>query len=178
MKRKIALAVVAAVLAALAVAYYRLGGFEKPVVQKQTVAAFRVVGQKFAGKRNDRSREQLFRQTHELLKKGTLKGVFTVVYEGDPDAESDSLRCFVGIALDPADSVALPEGFTAVDFPPGESITATVSAYVLVAPNPATVNAQIRDFAKENGMALQPLVIEKYYHARQIVTEMPIAANR
>ena len=165
------------VLIGSGILYSILGGFSEAVLSRADLAEEFLLVLRKTAPAGDESLRQTADSAFELVKTGRLKGEFTIVWDGDPDAEKDSgkVQISAGILPEiPGDTLDLPDGFVVIRLPAGPCVRAQITAHPLVTPNPVTVNAQLRRFAEQNGLKTGTRIIERYPKEGRLCTEIPI----
>lgn len=165
---------VAGIIVALGVAgYAALGGFRQVEISHQSVSGYLLAGVTYQGKSNDRELRELFNQTRELNEIGKLPGTLTAVYYDTTGEDQGNVHAFVGVRV--ADSsVALPPTYQYRKLTTNEVVRAKIRSHPAVAPAPNKVKKQLMDYAWQNRLKPQPVVIEQYVNRSNIVVEIPV----
>ncbi len=171
--QKIALIGFSMFLVFLVLIYIFLGGAEKIEIIKTTSEEYLLIGKKYAGKRSKKDFKKLMDEIANLVKTNQLKGTFAVYHFINPDSEQDTLNSMVGVIVNTSPQISMQD-FVIEQIPTSEIIRATIKSHWLVAPNPAEVNRQIKDFAEKNHLSLSDKILEKYYEDKEIITEVAI----
>lgn len=175
-KKQIILAAMAG-LTVSGILYSILGGFSEPEISRADLPEeFLIVLQKSAPV-GDESLRQITDSAFHSVKTGRLKGEFTIVWDGNPDAENDSteVQISAGVLAEKAgDTLNLPAGFVVLRLPAGPCVRAEITAHPLVTPNPAKVNSLLRNFAEKAGLKTGSRIIERYPEEGRLRTEIPI----
>ncbi|EMR02242.1 hypothetical protein [Cesiribacter andamanensis] len=175
---KILLIVVSLVVAAAAVAYWQLGGWQEASVQ--TIApeggAYRMVGKPYTGTPGHPEMEKIFRDVRKRWEGGELPGMMAIAVFREPLTNKDTLEQFMGVLLPPNFTPSpLPEGYELLQIPARQSVQARLEAHSSVWPSPRTLREKIEGYAQQQGHQLrQDVTLEKYVSPRRLEVEVPI----
>lgn len=173
MSKKLIFIILAVVFAALGFAYVKLGGLNEPFFSVVDNPGYYITGKYYKGHYNDQAIEDIFYEVKQQLKEGSLNGILTIVYYQDPIASEGKVENFIGIANRQKAS-DIPKGFEQRKIVAGKVVRATIHAHNTVMPLPETVKEKLAAFAREKGLDLRDISIEKYFSDRKLVVEMPV----
>ena len=164
--------IVALILTSLLIMYNQLGGFNEPVITYEPMKQYNFVGKRYLGSLEGQAFETLFAEMKDIKLNNGFAGALTLLWNGEPDSEADSVEVFVGIELLAGDD--LPVQLDHLRLEMDGLIRATLSGHASVLPSPSSVVRKIRDFAAEHQYHLQDIVIDRYLSDSVVHTEIPV----
>jgi predicted transcriptional regulator YdeE len=173
MNKKIVLAAILLVFLGLIVVYFQRGGGVKPNFYKVQTAAFYIAGTSYEGKSTDKNLQTVIRQAHQYLENKQLKGILSIIYEGNPDTNKP-IKATVGIIVEDTAGLQLPKDYKLRLFPAMRAVRAETKAHVSVTPNADKINEELRDFARKNGLQIDTLYIERYYNEEHTAADIKV----
>lgn len=146
--------------------YYKMGGFEKPVITIVDAPAYVVVGKAYIG--DAQGVGKFANETDKLIEQKKINGVSCDVYYSHPD--SAKLNAFVGAILKDT-TQALPEGYTKKYIPARKIIRAYIRDW-RVAPR---IYPDINEFADSAKLQLSyKEYLEIYQQNKESYIEVPV----
>jgi hypothetical protein len=170
MTKKVLIGVLVVLLAGAVFTYYRLGGFNDPVIEVTMAGPYTVAGRYYEGSVRDKSFGALYDHTEEMIQQGRLPGKLCAIYYNDPEKENGQIKAFVG-ALLPDEAVDLPEGLQIRRVPPQKVVRGHIDAHYTVAPG---IYNKVHDYAKANELAVSDTTLEIYHTQNQLTVEIPV----
>jgi hypothetical protein len=156
--------------------YIFLGGFKEVTFSIQPVSKPKVLaGVPFEGNMRSSRLDSLFEVTRQIHQSGQLKGTLGAIYYDVPLKKQSrgEINALIGVWLDDA-SMSLPKGFQLRTIPAGKVVQARLQAHFLVSPSPDEVQEKMRQYARQQGLQPENLVIEEYLSDESIILETPI----
>jgi len=149
-----------AVLTALAFGFYGyLGGFSSPDISITTSTPQIIVGKAYSGPVEDARFDKLFREMAQAVETKTLVGTLANIYYNNPEEQNDSIKAFVGIAVN--GTTPVPAGFEQRLLPGGKQvIRVTSDAHYLLAPN--KLYPALFDYLKAKKLQTKKQYLEKF----------------
>lgn len=169
MKTSVISGIVALLLLAGGLLYVQSGDFTKVAPSQTFSSRLLLVGKPFKGKTKDKTMGETLNQVAKALKDKTLEGEMVICYYGNPDTDHE-IEVFAGINQNSVSSI--PEGFEVKKIPAYKAVSVKVNTGDLFAPTPANVNKAIIEFAKEKGLTLDTVYIEKFISDQEVVNEI------
>lgn len=175
--RKILLVVVPIVLVVATLIYWQLGGFKEAQAEIVEVeGGYTLVGKHYLGTLKHPALQNILDEVGERWERGELPGVLTVAVIKEPVTDKDTVEQFIGV-LQPA-SVKLPqlpEGYEIMQVEAQKAIRVSLDAHASVWPTPDKLRRKAEDYARENGLNIQPhMLLEKYYGSQRLEVELPL----
>lgn len=153
----ILLAVLAVVLS---LSYIWLGGFNEVIWEKEEQAAYLIIGKYYEGKYGDDFIRETFLEVKEKLTNGEWEGQLAVVYFNKPEENEGKVKNFIGAIV--TDSLYDTHEFEYRLIRSQSSLKAVLQASRFVMPNPAAIYEKAYEKAREFGIELDNVFIEKY----------------
>lgn len=156
--------------------YTFLGGFKNIAFSIQPVSKPKVLaGIPFEGNMRSSRLDSLFEVTRQIHQSGRLKGTLGAIYYDVPlkKRSRGEINALIGIWLDEA-STPLPKGFQLRTIPAGKVVQARLQAHFLVSPSPDEVQEKMRQYARQQRLQPENLVMEQYLSDESIILETPI----
>lgn len=154
-------------------AYFYLGGLNKVEYSVERVSDYNLVGVHFQGEGDSKEIEEAFFTAKEYVESGKLKGILTLVHYNDTTLADEELKMFIGIKLESGTS-DLPANYERLTIPASNTVRAQIEAHNVVMPSPTTIEARLRETAKEARLELQNFTIEQYVSENLLVIDMPV----
>lgn len=166
--------IVVAIIAGIAfIGYTYLGGFDEVKITQAPFPGYTMAGFPYKGKATDKAFQKLFETVRNDHAAGKVQGTLAAVYYHTPEEEKGQVDAFIGVIV--KDSLAsLPDKYTFKEVKGTAAVQAIITSHPAVAPAPHTLKERLRNYAWENKLPLQGLVIEKYLDLRHIEVEMPL----
>lgn len=159
MAKKIYISVIVGGLVILTI-YYFLGGFKDIVVSEKEKIHYRVAGNYFYGKYDDRQVEKYFISAKELISGGKITGELCVIAYKSDTLKEEHISQFIGVAID--DQTPLPEGFEERVFNASAAAIVTLDMHPVAMPNPEKVQSELVEYAKDQGWIEPSYFLEIY----------------
>ncbi len=144
-------------------------------MEVQEVTPIGLTAQPYTGLAGSAAFREVMNQVSELHKSGKLTGTFCAYYQQNPDMVKDSILILVGAwsaepPIAPDQNSWQTEGIRG-----GKTLTATVNVTDLFTPGPSEVNRRMEQYARENGLQLEPAILESYLPDGKIITQRLLA---
>ena len=152
--------------------YLYLGGLNKVEYSVESVSDYNLVGVHFQGEGDSKEIEEAFFTAKDYIESGRLKGILTLVHYNDTTLADEELKMFIGVKLE-AGTSNLPEGYERLTIPASNAVRAQIEAHNVVMPSPTTIEAKMRETAKEARLELQDFTIEQYISENLLIIDMP-----
>jgi hypothetical protein len=172
MKRGIIILVGIVAVIAL-IGYVYLGGFNEVKIAEMPFSGYTLAGFAYKGKATDRDFEKIFEKVSNDRTRGKIKGTLAAIYYQTHDEAKGQVNAFIGVIVKDS-SVDLPDKYTSTVVNGTKTVQAVITSHPAVAPAPDKLKQQLKNYAWENKLQLQGLVIEKYLDLRNIVVEIPL----
>ncbi len=144
-------------------AYYLLGGFEEVVVYELEGNSRIVVGKHFVGKQTDRTVNDYFTESRDLILDSAIIGTLTIVVYQNDSLKGREVDYFIGVSIE-GDMAEVPAGYGVLEFESSKRLAVFLSMSPFVRPSPRKVNKLFQDKAAELGLELAPYVFELHYY--------------
>ncbi|MBD8489863.1 hypothetical protein IFO69_13980 [Echinicola sp. CAU 1574] len=154
-------------------AFVYLGGFEEIPFRVEEVGDVRLYGLTYRGTPQDEGLKQTFEKV-EGLKQSNPSAVLHTIYMIEPAGKLDTMQVFVGLdRLENSDGGNWEEKVIFVK----SAVVADLKFNKLVMPRPAKVKDGIKGFAKEEGLALQGIYIDRLIAEDHVQVIAPIKSG-
>jgi effector-binding domain-containing protein len=161
------------ILLVLLIFYYYLGGFKDTQLSLVETDSYVVAGYEYIGLYKEEALQDLFFQVSDLVDSGKLAGTVTVVNYQFQDLKRDSVHQLIGVQLSELPS-AMPEGMSVDTIPASCAVRAIIQAHPLVMPHPEETQQRIIDFAQDQSLELNSMVLERYIGQEKIWVDIPV----
>lgn len=165
MKKKGILIGVPVIVVVLVFVFYQMGGFRQIELEVVENAKLELSGIHFVGIPQDKRLRESFEKTEQLLQQHPEAKLHTIYYR-EPAGKLDTMEVFVGIEQKWLSSN--PEGFEQLGLSSEKAVVATIRRHRFVMPNPETVKASIREFAKANKLPEPSLFIDQIISPEEV----------
>jgi len=169
-KAKLAITVAIGLLLALGV-YAMLGGFNRIDISVEDRSDINLVGLTYRGTPQDEGMVETFRRVESLAHKFPEANIHTI-YHTEPAGKLDTLQVFVGI--EQGDLADLPEDFEVNTIRCDRVLVAEINSHKWVMPTPAAVKESLEAFAREEGLILQDVFVDKIIDRNQVKVLAPL----
>lgn len=152
-------------VAALAFTFYQMGGFREIELEVWENPSIELSGLRFVGIPQDKRLRESFEQMELILKQNPDATLHTIYFR-EPAGKLDTMEVFVGI-----DQKWLEEnqlGFEDLNLSATQAVVAYINRHRFVMPNPETVKASLRDFAKANKLPEPTLFIDQIISPQEV----------
>jgi len=174
--KKSRIAIVVGILIALGFGvYWQLGGFNPVEISLQARNNVKLLGLTYRGTPQDEGMVGTFQRIETLLKDNTQASLHTIYYT-EPAGKLDTLQVFVGIEY--VEAMADKSDLELKEIQCSQVVLAEMHAHRLVMPSPDNVKEQIENFAKQNGLPLQGIFIDKLLDHERIVVMAPVGERK
>jgi hypothetical protein len=153
--------------------YALLGGFKKPEFSIATTSDEVFYSMDFKGMIKQYKYQDTLKKAHDLLEDSILTGIFCIVHLQDPDKNEGRVHLKAGVIPAP-DGQVIPRGYKKEVLPGRKVVRADITSLYSVVGSPEKVNSQLREFAVDNHLKLDTLVVEKYLNPKHLIVEIPI----
>lgn len=175
--RKILLIVIPVVLLVSTLIYWQLGGFKEAQAEVVPVAGgYTLVGKHYLGTLKHPALQEMLDEVGQRGESGELPGVLTVAVLKEPVTDRDTVEQFIGVLLPSAATLPqLPQGYEIMQVEAQSAIRVSLDAHSSVWPTPDKLRSKAEDYARENGLAIQPqILLEKYHGPGRLEVELPL----
>lgn len=159
MAKKIYIGVIVGGIVILAF-YYFIGGFKRIVVEEDTAINYRIAGNYFYGKYDDRQVEINFVAARDLIVNKKADGELCVVAYKSDTLQEEYIAQFIGVKI--SQDAALPEGFEERVFNADQNAKVTLDMHPIAMPNPEKVQNKLIEYVQSKGWQKPELFIEIY----------------
>lgn len=163
-------------LIALIAGYNYLGGFHKIKMEVVETDNYHLLGNFYEGRYDRDSVATLFFEAKKFVDNNETSGILSVVnFLGQKEIEKgDSVEIFVGVIM-PDEPSEIPDQLDYRKIEGGKILRASVEAHSLVIPTREKIEGEMKKFAQEKAILLQPIIIEKYISDEKLVVESIIS---
>lgn len=166
----IIISLAAALMLTLLFWYYRMGGFNEPVISETVEGPIYLAGTYFEGHVKDPAMSTLFDSTYAKVERKELSGTLASHFMNDPNASKGMIKAFVGVAF--ADTLqSLPKGYRWHVVPRKKSLKASLNAHFMLAP--VKIYPAMQELAASKKKKLSDESLELYPSDRQVVVLCP-----
>jgi len=152
--------------------YAYLGGFKSPTIAVTKSEPLILAGQSFTGTVKDEAFGEAFRKAAQLRDSKEIDGVLANVYYNNPESKKDTIRAFVGLAIQDS-TIKLPQGYELLRVPGGRKVVrAEIEAHYMV--GPGKLYTSLFDYAEENKLKLEDFYVEWFPTDRKGIVEVPV----
>lgn len=173
MNKKSIIALVVLMIGGAAAIYFYLGGLNKVDITLETVSDYNLVGQHYTGSYDSDTLQNAFFEARDLVTKGQLDGILTMLHYKDTTLKEDHIKVFVGIKLN-AGTSNLPSHYQRLTVPARRAVRATIEAHNSVMPNSETIEERLQQKGEELNLELQDFTIEQYLGERELMIDLPV----
>lgn len=159
MAKKIYISVIVGGIGILAF-YYFVGGFKGIVVEEDGAVSYRIAGNYFYGKYDDRQVEINFVKARDLILNKTVEGELCVIAYKSDTLREEYIAQFIGVKI--PNGIALPEGFEERLFTSDKCAKVTLDMHPIAMPNPEKVQDKLIEYAQSKGWTQPELFLEIY----------------
>lgn len=165
MKKKGILIGLPILVAALTFTFYRMGGFREIELEVLENPQIELSGLRFVDIPQDKQLRESFEQMEQVLQQHPEARLHTIYFR-EPAGKLDTMEVFVGIEKKWL-TAALP-GFENLNLSAPQAAVAKIHRHRFVMPNPETVKASLRDFAKANKLPEPTLFIDQIVNPEEV----------
>jgi hypothetical protein len=166
----IVISLAAALLLTLLLWYYRLGGFNDPVLSEAEEGPFYLAGVYYEGHVKDPSMSALFDSCYAKVERAELPGTLASHFMNDPNASKGMIKAFIGVAF--SDSLhPLPKGYQWHVFPKKSGLKASLEAHFMLAP--VKIYPALEELAAQKKKKLADESLELYPSDKQVLVLCP-----
>ena len=140
--------------------YYFVGGFKEIIIEEGGALNFRIAGNFFYGKYDNRQVEMNFVAARDLILNKKVEGELCVVAYKSDTLKEEYIAQFIGIKL--VEGAAIPEGFEERVFSADQNAVVTLDMHPIAMPNPEEVQKKLTEFAEGKGWATPGYFLEIY----------------
>ncbi len=160
----------------LLVMYYHLGGFKKIQVRKIDNAGPYVMdiwGKEFTGDMQDTIWKNMFVGIRNEIIEGQLKGPIMIIYYKKPDNSTHKGKIEAFIGAEAGDDIPPSGNLKERMINVNGVIRASLNMHPVLMPSPERVKKLISQFAKNNHLREDSIMIEKYFPDNTLQVEVP-----
>ncbi|QHT67083.1 hypothetical protein GXP67_10700 [Rhodocytophaga rosea] len=170
-------AIIVTIIAGMAlIGYTFLGGFQKIPFSHTTIEGYILAGIPYKGKATDQKFRELFEKVNIDHKAGKIKGTLAAIYYDTPGADKGKVDAVIG-TLVPDSLASLPASYKYMYLAGTQAVRAEITSHPAVAPAPDKLKQKLMEYAWENKLKPQNIVIEKYINERNLQIEIPVKTN-
>ncbi|AKP50130.1 hypothetical protein [Cyclobacterium amurskyense] len=170
-KRKIILLSIGVFLLLLSSFYVYLGGFIAIELRQTECSDLNLVGLNYIGIPQDKKIGEYFREVETARKDKPLQTIYYI----EPEGKRDTLHVFIGYEPDRIDeSLSTPWVTRSVECQ--SAIVAKLEMNRFVMPGPDKTKRAIQDFAKEKGLTLKGIYIDKIISSDHVEVWAPVGS--
>lgn len=151
--------------------YYLLGGFKEVILVTAQNNIYSIAGKEFKGKASNDTLRLYFNEMKNILETGKMKGDLCLINYQDENLADNEVHHFIGILLGEGTS-EISGGLSVRELENKTSFKAALVMHPLVRPNSEKVQAQIYEYAQEQGYELENYSIEIFFSDDSMMVEM------
>ncbi|MFC4873112.1 hypothetical protein [Negadavirga shengliensis] len=149
--------------------YGFMGGFKEVEISLENCTTIRLMGVDYHGTPQDKALGAAFRKVEAA---GSEDNPLHTVYFVEPAGKRDTLHVFVGVEANGA--LNDKSEWDTISFSCNQAVLATIEAHRLVMPGPENVKEKMAVFARENGVELQGIYIDKIIASDKVEIWAPV----